>query len=154
MSIPVVLGLFFALFGASLLRTALKNYKKAQKSIEWTQTTGKVKKVVLIGKRLIDGKMQDADRLQIDYEYSVEGESYIGHQIAFYTLMYPASYELAQQYPLGSEITIYYNPSKLDESVLITGTRRDKPYSEIFIAAFGLVCGCSVMMAGLIGLIG
>ncbi len=154
MSISVVLGLLFALFGASLFRSALKNYKKAQKSTEWVQATGKVKKVVLIGKRLVDGKMQDADRLQMDYLYSVEGKEYTGHQIAFYTLSYPASYEFAQSHSVDSEITIYHNPTKPNESVLITGLHKDKPYSELVMAALALLCGFIVMVAGLLGLIG
>ena len=151
MSIPVVLGLFFALFGASLLRTALKNYKKAQKSIEWTQTTGKVKKVVLIGKRLIDGKMQDADRLQMNYMYTVDGKEYAGHQVAFYTLIYPKTYELAQAHPVESEINVYYNSINPKESVLLIGLRKDKPHSDLWLSGIALAVGVLLMIAGFIG---
>lgn len=153
-NIPFVIGVAFIMFSIYMLKHALFDYKKALASKHWPAVSGQLTTVTLFGLRNINGKMLDANRLAVEYCYEIAGKSYIGNALAFYTLVYPQTYEFAKMHASGSEIRVYYNPDRPTDSVLLTGVNKDKPYSDIIIGAITLVAGIALAISGWAGLIG
>jgi hypothetical protein len=68
--------------------------------------------------------------------------------------MYPETLEFADQYPVNSDIKIYYNPKNPSESVLIPGPRKDKPYSDLILGLLGVIIGVAIAVLSWRGIIG
>lgn len=132
----------------------MSHYQKAKESVNWPSTKGKISEVRLWGKRRVDGIHQDADKLAVKYGYKVQDQSYTSSSVAFYTLMYPKTFEFAQQHQLESDVTVYYNPEHPFESVLVPGLRLDKPYSDLILSAIGITIGISISVSAWLGFIG
>lgn len=154
MNIPFLAGSAFAIFGIYLFGRAVRDYGKARASQEWPATKGRLTDVRLWGTRNIDGEIKDTEKLIVEYEYQVNGLKYTGRAAAFYTLVYPATVEFADSHPANSDVQVYYNPEKPDECVLIPGHKKDKPYSELILAALASVAGVVVAVLGGAGVIG
>lgn len=100
----------------------------------------------------MDGYMTEAEKLDVEYEYQVLETSYTGTAVTYYTLVYPETTEFADKNPVNSHVTVYYNPENPNESVLITGPRKDnKRYSDIILGSLGLITGLSVAVTGWLG---
>lgn len=154
MNIPLLAGSAFAIFGIFLLVRAVGDYKKAQVSLAWPETRGRLTDVRLWGKRNIDGEMRDTEKLIVEYEYQVTGLRHRGRTAAFYTLVYPETVEFAESHPANSDVQVYYNPEKPGECVLIPGRKKDKPYSELILATLATMAGVVVAILGGSGVIG
>ena len=154
MIIALLAGFLFAIFGIYLLGRALSDYKKAVASLEWPGVEGRLTDLRLWGKRNVDGEMQDAEKLIVAYEYEFKGSQYKGSSVAFYTLVYPETVEFARSHSANGDVTIYCNPKAPVESVLVPGPRKDKPYSDCLLGAFGMIVGVVIAALGFLGVIG
>jgi hypothetical protein len=154
MNIPLMAGSGFAVFCIYMLQHSIRSYKKAIESQDWPSVTGTLVLVKLWGTRNINGIMTDSERLDMQYEYKVNGVRYTGETVAFYTLMYPETLNYAKSHPCKSDISVYYNPINPNDSVLIPGLRKDKPYSDLIIATLGVMVGVSVAFSGWMGWLG
>ncbi len=143
-----IVGIAFAVFGLYMLLHAVSNFKRAAASAKWPTVQGLLSEVRLWGPRLIDGKMQEAEKLAVKYSYDVESASYTGASPANYTLVYPETVAFAERHTAGNEITVYYNPKNPAESVLLPGLKRDKPYSELVLGAIAVIVGGAVAALG------
>ncbi len=154
MNLPLIAGAGMALFGMLMFARSLKSLRKAVASETWPHVEGEVAEVHLWGKRLVEGRMEDCERLAVKYTYKHQGKGYAGSRIAFYTLIYPETLQFAQAHPAESRIAVHINPANAGESVLFPGTRRDKKYSDLIIASMAAVAGCVVAVLGYLGVTG
>jgi hypothetical protein len=52
--------------------------------------------------------------------------------------MYPETTEFAEDHPIESIVTVYYNPAKPSESILLPGPRKgSKRYSDLTLGIIG-----------------
>jgi len=85
----------------------------------WTSTTGKV----ITSRVEVSGGEHTSVYPRIVFEYHVYGKKYTGSQIkagdihwASYTSR--ASYDMVDKYPIGSEVTVYYDPENPQQAAL------------------------------------
>ena len=155
MNTPFIVGALSTVFCTWMLFHAFCSYKKALASKDWPSVKGKINEIELWGKRNVDGQMQEVEKLSIEYFYEVHGKAYKGTTAAFYTLMYPETVNFKKNYPVNSEVSVYYETNNPAESVLIPGPRPgNKRYSDIILASIGLVVSVSVAFFGAIGKFG
>jgi len=95
---------------AKALREAARN---------WVSITGKV----ITSRVEVSGGEHTTVSPHIVFEYNVYGRAYTGSQIkagdahwASYTSR--ASYDTVDKYPVGSDVTVYYNPENPEQSAL------------------------------------
>ena len=136
------------LFVLSLLFLAIR---KAWAIQTWPETTGHISESETIGKwSQMGSSLRWIVEPKISYRYLLNGQEYVGHNIAaaeINTASKEAAEEKIEPFPVGQEVTVYYNPSKPEDSVLQKETSRG-PY-----VAFGLV-GVVFFAVGILGLFG
>ena len=95
---------------AKILRNAARN---------WASTTGKITK----SRVEVTGGERATISPHIVFEYNVYGRDYSGSQIkagdvhwASYTSR--AAYDVVDKYPVGSEVTVFYDPENPEQSAL------------------------------------
>ena len=154
MNTSLIAGLGFAILGAYFLRHALHGYRKALASHNWPSARGELVEVRLWGTRRVNGEMRAAKNLSVQYEYEVNEKSHSGTALAFYTLVYPATYDFAQTHPEKSSVDVVYNPQDPSESVLIPGLNKEKPYSDLILAGLGIIVGIAIAILACTGTIG
>ncbi|MBL1458310.1 MAG: DUF3592 domain-containing protein [Methylophaga sp.] len=154
MNIALLAGLALTLLGIYLLKHSLSSYQKALASQRWPSVNGQLTDVLLWGSRNIGGEIKDVEKLNVEYNYQINGQNYTGTLPTFYTLMYPETLEFANQHPVNSDIKIYYNPKNPSESVLIPGPRKDKPYSDLILGFLGVIIGAAIAVLSWMGIIG
>lgn len=154
MNIPLIAGLALALFSVYMLRHAITSYKSAVASRSWPTTDGQLADIRLWGKRNIGGEMKEAEKLAVTYTYEINGRKFTGKSVAFYTLVYPKTLEFAERYGSERDVTVHFNPRDPSESVLVPGLNPEKPYSDLIMAALGLVMGLVIATLAWVGVIG
>lgn len=139
-TIPLLFALlcggFFALVtfggGIALIVAGLRSRKKAEASQSWPSTVGEIVQAeVKVGtdREIVIGA--DTDEIPdvkhyyyptVEYTYQVGGTQYSSKQIAFGGTVGYSSRAKAQaqlnKYPVGKQVTVYYNPEKPSEAVL------------------------------------
>ena len=154
MNIALLAGMALTLFGIYLLKHSLSSYQKALASQRWPSVNGQLTDVLLWGSRNTGGEIKEVEKLNVEYNYQINGQNYTGTLPTFYTLMYPETLEFANQHPVNSDIKIYYNPKNPSESVLIPGPRKDKPYSDLILGFLGVIIGAAIAVLSWMGIIG
>lgn len=104
-AIVAVFGLFMFIRGQIIL-TDTGDYLTSD---GWATTTGT--------------RIRDNNKTAfIEFEYTVDGERYVGTRTRFYqAVLFSGDSEVtkfAEQYPIGSEFTIYYDPADPQRSVI------------------------------------
>jgi hypothetical protein len=82
----------------------------------------------------------DGERLK--YEYEVGGRHYVGRRISYEVVggtssADPTAQELAEKYPPGATVKVYYNPSHPATAVLEPRNMQNATMSVVFMIAFG-----------------
>jgi hypothetical protein len=110
---------------------------KGYESQSWPATEGKI-----ILSRISGAKRTIGRRVNIKYEYLVNGIYYVSSQIS-YTLIigdYSGSLEVLREYPEGRLVTVHYNPDNPAHAVL--KTEMSGQISWIFIlSALAIILG-------------
>jgi hypothetical protein len=113
----LVLGIYLVVF-------SLRSKKKAEESQIWpnspgTVTLAEVKRSV---NRDDDGNESYSYYPKVEYTYQVGGQMFTGKRLAFGGLVAqknPASVQKdLERYPVGGQVTVYYDPGKPSEAVL------------------------------------
>jgi hypothetical protein len=143
-------GLFFCALSLWLLVHTLKNIIKYEPSKRWPHVIGEVTACDAI--QLVPGQGQQRD-LIVEYAYEVDGEAYIGSSIALYTLSVQESRELEKKLKVNPRAAIFYNPKHPEESLLIVGGRKDKPYNDFIMALIGLAVRMFLIWGGYSGVL-
>jgi len=138
----VILGLVFVVI------TPL-SIKRGKKSENWPQTQGNVISSEVEIRQEIDteGDTSTYYYPRIHYEYNVGGEKFQSSKYRFLdaSMTRSKANELVGSYSPGQTVTVYYDPAKPAEAVLITGAPK-------FLFVFAVIGGL-LIIAGLLVLI-
>jgi Protein of unknown function (DUF3592) len=149
-------GFFFLLFlglGIFLIYRTQQSKKKAQVSQSWPSTTGQItdSQVSRSQSTDSDGDTSTSYSAQVAYTYQVGEQTYSGKQIAFgFNPSYSSESKAqadAARYPVGSQVPVYYDPSKPSDAVLqrqVSGSKVGLILGIIFII-IGVCVTCPVM---------
>ena len=132
------------LTGAGLLLAGIYQRNRIAASQTWPQTTGKV-----TGGSIVREYSDDSTgySLALSYEYFANGATHTGKRIGFSRRVFSRSSRAQaelERYPLNSSVTVYFNPEKPDDAVLV----RNAPDSIILIVCGIVIVG--IVMAGLV----
>jgi hypothetical protein len=157
-------GLLLIFGGAGIfaIYTGRKSVRQADASQGWPATTGKITDahVSYSSGMDSDGDSTDSYSACVSYEYQVLGQLYTGTKISFgfakaHNSRGQAENDLAR-YPLGSQVTIYYDPSNPTEAVL-ERKAGNSVLATILGAAFillSLCIACPLIFSGLAAAVG
>ncbi len=146
-------GIFF-IVGVVLIIKAIRDRKKAEASTSWPSTVGTITESTIEESysRDEDGHRETHFKPVVKYNYQVVGSTFTGDQIAFgggSTGHYKSAQQTIANYPVGTQVTVYYNPEKPEEVVLERRAASSKTMLIIGVV-FLVVSACS----GVIGTIG
>ncbi|NIW79322.1 MAG: DUF3592 domain-containing protein [Calditrichae bacterium] len=121
--------LAFFIGGVVALYFGIRNRQKGTESQNWPQVTGTITKAGVKKDHDTDAEGFTTTTYipEVEYEYQLGEDVYSNGQISFggtktYNSRKKAE-EAISQYPLDGRISVFYNPEKPDESVLIQGTK-------------------------------
>lgn len=146
---PVVL--LFLLLGLLTIIGAIVLHVEGVISESWPTTSGQIKETTISESRKTE-RQNSSPRTrtiytpQVRYEYTVEGQAYQSDRIALELTTYRTAGEAAtvtDRYPAGAPVTVRYDPSRPERSVVEPG--RDG--SDTF---WGLFVGVGAMGGGLL----
>jgi Protein of unknown function (DUF3592) len=122
-STSVIVGVGFLILGSILFFVGMQYRKKSLTAQNWPITQGKIISATLEERRSVD---HETHRVSISYvptlqyEYRVGETSLVGQRIDFANSGYDhatAARKLAS-YPVDSLVTVYYNPTAPEDSLL------------------------------------
>jgi hypothetical protein len=154
--------LIFGGVGVFAIYTGRKSVKQADASQAWPATTGTITETHVAHSTHTDtdGDTSTSYSALVSYEYQVLGQSHTGTKISFGFTKSHNSYRQAEvelaHYPLGSSVTVYYDPSNPDEAVLerkAGGTVIATVLGVIFIV-LSLCISCPLIFSGLVAAFG
>jgi uncharacterized membrane protein len=139
LSICVVVGI--ALIVYSLIQ---RNRVKASRS--WQTAMGTIVKA-----EVVEGRSTDSVEYSVSvaYDYVVNGVRCTGKRIGFGARSYirkKKAQEQLERYPVNSSVTVYFNPEKPEESILV----REAPYTTLNLAIGIAILGLAVLIVVLL----
>jgi hypothetical protein len=150
----MLLGLAFAGYGAAKFADLRSRIRSAR---GWHSVTGRVYSSRVLAEESVDvgrepGQLTERAivyRPEIRFEYVVGGREYASKQLRLGEepqLSWPSVAEaLVKRYPVGQEVTVYYDPSNPDQAVL---ERASGPAGGLYIG-FGLL-GLAIAIGALL----
>ncbi|MCU0522065.1 MAG: DUF3592 domain-containing protein [Anaerolineae bacterium] len=146
----VGLGIFLVLQG-------VRSRSKAADSQTWPSVVGMVEEVEVRESRSRDedGHIDIAYYPHVGYAYDVAGQSYRAHRVTFGAIKPVKQAAIVktalERYPLGSQVTVYYNPQKPSEAVLERDATHTQALLVIGIVCLGLaLCGGGALILGVV----
>lgn len=105
----------FAILGAVFIAVAFYLRKRAAAAALWPSTRG-----VVVESSLANDPSNGRFSFSIRYQYSIAQQSYINSQVSFALIAnsYQAKQDVVSRYPVGQEVTVYYNPDSPQDAVL------------------------------------
>jgi hypothetical protein len=126
---PYVIAAVLLLTACGCLHGIVYWLWKARTMSRWPTVTGTISSSWAV----LDGE-------RIKYDYAVGGHRYVGHRV-WWTVgrstADPDLQELAEKYPPGREVTVYYDPAHPATAVLEPSSLRNAAMSTLFTVAFG-----------------
>lgn len=116
-------GSFILLWGIASCYFGLRNLRLAQQSLSWPSVPGQITVSEIQSHNF--GELGDAvDFPVVRYSYSVRGVKYEGSRISYgdgdiRNLGLAAATEIVDCYRKGEELSVYYNPDRPSDSVLM-----------------------------------
>jgi len=139
----IIVCLIFFGIGIGMLVKLAKHYGKLQKSKNWLSTNGKIISSDLDAQISTDddGYQTTTYLAKVFFTYEVNGNSYESDRVNFDYGMRTSNVRkpqsVVEQYPTGSDVTVYYDPENPHQSVLekrVNGTFTTILVSAVFIA--------------------
>lgn len=122
--------LFIGIFAAAMLGliafAVIVKLREAQAAKNWQSTSGKIirSEIRTIRKRGLEERETVRSAPAIAYEYNVGGKRYKGERISLAENLPESEIEATlARYPLGAQVTVYYDPANPQQAVL----ERDLP---------------------------
>jgi hypothetical protein len=126
--IVVFLSVLFIAIGIGLIFLHRRNKRKTEESLSWPATIGTVSEsTVKQGSSVLmssdeNGESSPVYTAEVSYSYQVGGVEYTSKRVTFggsksYSKRESAEKEAAL-YPVGTQLTVYYNPKNPKEAVL------------------------------------
>ncbi|GAB4495436.1 MAG: DUF3592 domain-containing protein [Anaerolineales bacterium] len=119
--ILLFIGLFAAAIIGLLFFAVVVKMRETQRAKTWQTTSGKITRseTRALKKRDIDGKESVRSAPAIAYEYTVNGKRYQGERISLAEIIPESDIEpLLARYPVGAQVTVYYDPANPRQAVL------------------------------------
>lgn len=147
----IIVCLIFFGIGIGMLVKLAKHYGKLQQSKNWLSTNGKIISSDLDAQISTDddGYQTTTYLAKVFFTYEVNGNSYESDRVNFDYGMRTSNVRkpqsVVEQYPTGSDVTVYYDPEDPQQSVLekrVNGTFTTILVSAVFIA-IGVVLAVS-----------
>ncbi len=138
------------ILGAFLLAGGLLTLRNWFRSRAWPRTRGTVEQSTVKSRTLIDDdKTRNTYHVELEYAYVVDGRRHISNRVFFggqqaYVKEEKATHDV-WALPVGSDVTVYYNPKDATESVLTVAM----PRGGFFLPAMGAI----FLITGLIQLV-
>ncbi len=110
------MGAIFVLVGLLLCVVWFMLRKKAQASLQWPSSRGRVISSDLNRRQDSDGNQ--TEEAHIVYEYLVGGATFQGKRIAFGGSGAGGARKSVERYPAGATVDVYYDPAKPSSAVL------------------------------------
>ena len=152
--VPLCFGGFFFLAGAILLFFTLRTRKKSNASMSWPSATGQISAASVRKNSSTDedGYVDITYSPIVEYDYWVNGQVYKGHRIHFGITPSPrpgAAQAEVDRFPVGRQVTVFYNPEKPGEAVLekkMVTSKAGFIVGGVFIALTLCTCCISTVM--------
>ena len=158
----LAVGIIFALVGAGIVYLGINAYLGSAATVNWPSVTGTILtssvnttyQCTNTGGTGTYGTAQSCGYVYtplVSYRYIVNGITYTGHNI---NLNYVSSdsasaYAQVQEYQVGTNVSVYYNPQAPYTAVLQTGATVGNLFLPLFGAAF-LIVGIILAIKGAI----
>jgi len=154
----IVIGVICILVGIGICFWGYNIIKNAKASLSWPTTEGKIIKSDVKSEWITTGTGSSRRRqisyfADISYEYSVEGQKYISKKVShgqYGSSNSDRAQQIADRYPEGKIIQVYYNPDQPNKAVLEVGTIWTS-YGPIGIGALFILIGWGIFSAGIKG---
>ena len=156
-SVGACLGLLFIGGGIFMILLGRKNQKKADASQNWPSTNGAIIETGTT-RNFSSGADGDSDIVtytpKLKYSFRVDDVEFISDKIAFgYGKSYNsemAALSALQNYPVGKQVAVYYNPENPNEAVLERKNQRQVwgLVGGILLIVLGLCSSCSMILTG------
>ena len=107
--------------GATLILAWWNSRQRAKGARAWPTTQGMILKSDLITHVIwINGIRTTTYKPVVEYRYTVMGRPFTGTRVAFGSYSYDIKKGegFVEKFAVGTQVTVYYNPEKLEESVL------------------------------------
>ncbi len=144
----------FSAGGLLMLALGLRSRKKAEASKTWPATSGRIVRAEVRRVQFTDDDGSTCWRYCpfVEYEYRVGDQGYISHQISFAEKVFTneaGAQKRIAQFPVGSEVMVYYNPEKPEKAVLERRAYNTSWFIAIgaVLLAMGLCSGCLLAVA-------
>lgn len=124
-SSPVTMVVVLLVFGLIIGGVGLYRYNLGKKSAAWPAVKGKMTYARAVPTTV--NKKQEY-RLSVKYRYTVDGKFYIGERVTAsdnYQKTRSSANDVLKKYPVGGEVSVYYNPANPGSSVLKTGVNKN-----------------------------
>jgi hypothetical protein len=134
-------GLLFLSIGLAMLYRQIQALRWGRLSTHWPTTSGKVQSA---GVQRYRGEGISYG-VNVGYTYTVAGVQYHSRRLEFgiqpETWWHAAAREAVSKYPIGSTVTVHYNPDNPKVAVLITGVSADSRLLGWFSSLVPIVLG-------------
>lgn len=144
--ILLYVGIFAAIMVGVLVLAVVVKMREVRGAQSWHTTTGRVTRSEVRAQKRRD--MDDRERTRnvpsVGYEYTVNGKRFSGDRISLAEVIPESDIESTlDRYPVGKEVTVYYNPADPRQSVL----ERDLPvdFGKGLAGAFAVLGGGAVL---------
>ena len=126
-------GLIALLVSTPFLIKSVRNFYFASASKQWPKISGTIKEISSFGRKY-----------SLQYEYTVNRDTYKNHKICFTNTNAPIDEEFGEfekKYTIHQIINVFYNPIKPEQAVLEPG-RKDGLLITIIIFSVLFIFGC------------
>jgi hypothetical protein len=117
----------FFVIGIFIMRAAIRNRRKAEESTSWPSVQGTITKAWVETQEHEDdeGSVTITHFPKWEYEFNVSGMTYTSQNVSFGgtggSSRELAAQERLKQYPINSQVQVFFNPSNPEEAVLEPG---------------------------------
>ncbi|MDP2653307.1 MAG: DUF3592 domain-containing protein [Candidatus Omnitrophota bacterium] len=137
----------FLIVGLAVMNMGFKQIQKSKLSMTWPTVEGVVSSSDM-------GRHRDSDRgttysADVTYRYVLEGTTYVSSKVRYGSLntSNPADAQrVLNRYPVGTKVSVHFNPDDPYESVLEPGMHGGVWFFPVFGSVFALV-GAGMMFA-------
>lgn len=146
---PLAVSLTIMLAGIGLVVWRIWKSRRIKAISSWPETAGSIVDHDISKVDISDADDHGADyRFDpvVKYTYNVEGKVFHGSKIGIntprFTMGSKAEQYLLEKYPIGKEISVFYNPSKPADAVIDRGAAAKSSMSSaknIFVVAIGVL---------------
>lgn len=151
----IIAGLIFLGFGIGMLIKLAQNYQKLQRSKHWLSTKGVITSSDLDAQLSTDdeGFQTTTYLAKINFAYEINGINHESDRINFDYGMRTSNLRkqqtILEQYPVNSEVTVYYDPDDPSQSVL--EKRVNGAFTTILVSAVFIAIGIILAISSLGG---